>query len=613
MPDLIWELDHVCLHGTHRPRLHDVDLAIGPGATAVVGASGAGKTSLLNVLVGFERPDRGRVRFGPPPDPRRLPLFWVPQDHGLWPHLTVRAHLETVGAADGVADREVMLAAFDLDTVADAHPDRISHGQRARLAMARALVADPVALVMDEPLVHVDPVRLDRCWEVIERQTRDRGTCVVFATHDPHAALTQARDVVCLDDGAVLYAGPVDALYRRPGSERLMRLLGDGNWLEPAEALRWLGRAAPEARCVRPQHLALRPDPEGPLAVCATRGAGPAASSELVHRASGARRRFWHSPRGAPLAPGTRVAIEVLTPLAFLLLLSLLLPACDHTDAELRPRLVRHWQIPASGPTMPAPRGVSIGPDDQVVVVDTAGRVLIFDADGTLQRQWRMPANEAGNPEGSCWLADGRIAIADTHYHRVVFFDQTGRVQDTLGGEPWSGADGTFGFPVSIVQDAAGHLYVAEYGGGDRIQKFTPDGRFVLAFGGPGTDPGRFQRAGGMVWRGGRIYIADTANGRIQVFHDDGRFIAVLGPADAPPTLRFPYDLDMGRDGRLYVIEWGAARITILDEAGRVQGRFGRPGSAAGRFHTPWGIAIDSADRVRVADTENRRIVAVEF
>jgi DNA-binding beta-propeller fold protein YncE len=259
---------------------------------------------------------------------------------------------------------------------------------------------------------------------------------------------------------------------------------------------------------------------------------------------------------------------------------------------------------------MPKPRHIEIDARDNVIVLDTAGRVLVYDHRGQAVRQWDMPTNEAGNPEGTCALKDGRIAVADTHYSRVVFFDRDGKVLSTLGID---GPDaGQFRYPVSIVQDDDENIYVCEYGGNDRVQKFTPDGQFILAFGGNGTQPGQFQRASGMIYRDGKIYIADAINNRIQVFDTDGRFIAILGGEDAP-ALNYPYDLCLCPDGTLLVIEYGAARITRLSLDGTVLGRFGGPGRGMGKFATPWSIGIDSQGLVRVADTGNHRIVEFQL
>jgi ABC-type multidrug transport system ATPase subunit len=81
----LWQLENVRLG----QRLHDVTLRIEPGVTAVLGHSGAGKTSLLNLLVGFEKPNAGKLTAEFNRGTHRIALFWVPADGGLWPHLTM--------------------------------------------------------------------------------------------------------------------------------------------------------------------------------------------------------------------------------------------------------------------------------------------------------------------------------------------------------------------------------------------------------------------------------------------------------------------------------------------------------------------------------------------
>src|SRR6478752_9373901 len=100
--DSLWQLDAVSLDPA---RLHEVTLEIQRGVTAVVGWSGAGKTSLLNVLVGFEKPHRGRITGSPK-------VAWAPPNHGLWPQCTVREHL-AIGVKTP-AEGDALLLALDL-------------------------------------------------------------------------------------------------------------------------------------------------------------------------------------------------------------------------------------------------------------------------------------------------------------------------------------------------------------------------------------------------------------------------------------------------------------------------------------------------------------------
>ncbi|HEV8004340.1 MAG TPA: ATP-binding cassette domain-containing protein, partial [Planctomycetaceae bacterium] len=157
--DRLWHLEDVRVEGWTRPRLDVPALDIRRGVTAVLGISGAGKTTLLNLLCGFARPDGGRVDTFISQNNGRLPLFWVPQNDGLWPHRTARAHLEQVqnGAAGSAPD---WLADFNLGDHAQKTPEQLSHGERNRLAIARALASGAGVLVLDEPMAHVDPAQI---------------------------------------------------------------------------------------------------------------------------------------------------------------------------------------------------------------------------------------------------------------------------------------------------------------------------------------------------------------------------------------------------------------------------------------------------------------------
>ena len=607
MCSALWQLDGVAMAGAHRDRLHQIDARIQSGVTAVMGQSGAGKTSLLNLLVGFERPDRGAIEANLPTDAGRLPLYWVPQDGGAWPHLTARKHLLTVMKADDAAAERAdqLLRDFDLAERSEAHPADLSQGERSRLAVARALAADPAVLVMDEPLAHVDPARVDRYWRVVRAHIERTGASLVFATHVPQRVLAEAQSVLCLRDGQLIYHGDVQELYWQPATAELAECFGPCNWLEPDEARTWLGIDQPAPRCYRPQQIAIAESDNGALVVRSASFQGTVAEVELEHEPSGQKRRFYHQPAAGGLRENDRARIRLLVML--LMMVFGVLSGCDrYSEVVLPEDQVRHWAMPPAQLKIPQPRAVAIGRNNEVLVLDTAGRVLVFDEGGKLLRHWWMPEYEHGRPEGLCVLADGRIAVADTHYHRVVFFDQQGNVLDMMGS--MGKEAGQFVYPVTVVTDDSQHLYVCEYGDNDRVQKFTADGTFVLEFGGVGTEPGRFQRTAGMVWHDGRIYVADAANHRVQVFTDSGQFIAVLEPPDGSLDLKFPYDLALGPDEALYVAEYGAGRITKLSLDGQLLARYGQRGSGPGNLAAPWGLAVDRNLRLIIADTGNRRI-----
>jgi DNA-binding beta-propeller fold protein YncE len=235
----------------------------------------------------------------------------------------------------------------------------------------------------------------------------------------------------------------------------------------------------------------------------------------------------------------------------------------------------------------------------------------VYDVEGKLQRQWWMPDYSVGKPEKICQFRDGRLAVADTHYHRVVFFDPEGNVlavRGSLGREP-----GQYIYPVAVVEDDSENYYVCEYGSNDRVQKFDKEGNFLLQFGGFGTEKGEFQRPSGIVWLAGKVYVVDAFNSRIQVFSDQGEFLEVLADGNESAALNIPYDIAADTKGNLFVVEYGAGRVSKFDGSGKLLGRYGSIGPGEGQFSTPWGLAVDRQSRVYIADTGNRRLVELRF
>ena len=290
----------------------------------------------------------------------------------------------------------------------------------------------------------------------------------------------------------------------------------------------------------------------------------------------------------------------------------MLVPACNRSggEAAIEVKSWKSWMLPPEGAVQPTPRSLTTGPDGEIAVLDTAGRVIIYDQAGTLLRQWKMLDVQFGKPEGIVWLKDNRVVVCDTHYHRVVWFDQTGKVLKTVGQRGFGKAE--FVFPVGIAVDKDENLYVCEYGGHDRVQVFTRDGEWLREFGSAGTGAGQFQRPSGVTWENGKVFVADAVNNRVLIFRDTGEYLGLLG-GDAPPQFNLPYDIALAPDGCLYVIEYGAGRLTKLTTSGKVLGRFAKSGTGDAEFATPWGLAVDARMRVLVADTKNRRIVALQL
>lgn len=576
---MAWTLRGVQLPGRSRSRLEIPELSLQAGVTVVLGPSGAGKSSLLELLVGYIRPAAGRVELPPC-------CAWVGNELGLWPGVDVLGHLRLVGADSGrsAAILEEML----LTNLAKADPATLSAGEAERLAVARALAAPGTPLVLDEAPCHCEPALADQIWSSVVRRCREEGRALVAATHQPERALADADRVLCLAAGRVIWEGSPQVLYHQAPDPALAAYLGPVNWgLESA----WLP-AAP--LCLRPELLHVLED--GPQAVVAHRNAGSVAWTRL-RRGDGAEREVVHRPaRPVPVGAAVRLVLAALL---------LLLAACGGGD-DPAPWFRRAWPLPVAGTQLPTPRGLGATRDGGFLVLDGVGRVLRHDAAGQCTASWWMPEHTVGRPEGVLELADGAVAVADTHYHRVIIFEADGRERRRFGSEGIG--PGQFGYPIEICADGADGLFVAEYGGGDRIQRFAADDRVLGGFGSFGAGTGQFQRPGGMARLGQELIVVDAFNNRLQRWSLDGQH---RGSYADGVEWRFPYDCAVGPDGDVWVVEHAAARLTRLAGDGSLKARYGGPGSGRGQFSTPWAVTVLADGRVIVADTGNRRLVEV--
>jgi sn-glycerol 3-phosphate transport system ATP-binding protein len=226
--------DLVASYG-RRLALDHVSISVDQGRTlAVVGPSGAGKTTLLRVIAGLLRPRSGDVTLGgrsvvhAPPQRRRIALVF--QDDALFNNMTVRANLRfglrSNGPASATAVRETATA-LHVGDVLDRRPRELSGGERQRASIARALLSDPLALLMDEPLAHLDPAlrRVVRD-EVVGLRDRFPGP-IVYVTHDHAEAMSVGDELAVLIDGRIEDTGDPAGVYDRPRTIGVARFLGD--------------------------------------------------------------------------------------------------------------------------------------------------------------------------------------------------------------------------------------------------------------------------------------------------------------------------------------------------------------------------------------------------
>jgi iron(III) transport system ATP-binding protein len=223
--------------------LQSVNLHVAPGSlSAVLGLSGCGKTTLLRVIAGFERAQRGRVALsGQVLDdghsyipPERRGIGYVPQEGALFPHLDVQAN---VGFGLSRAERRGntvsdLLEMVGLGALAKRMPHELSGGEQQRAALARALARRPELLLLDEPFSSLDATLRSSVREEVSALLHRQGTTTVLVTHDQEEALSLAGSVAVLRDGTIIQQGSPAEIYGAPVDARLAGFLGDANLIE---------------------------------------------------------------------------------------------------------------------------------------------------------------------------------------------------------------------------------------------------------------------------------------------------------------------------------------------------------------------------------------------
>jgi molybdate transport system ATP-binding protein len=189
---------------------------------ALVGPSGAGKTSVLRVIAGLARPDAGRVELGTEswvdadrgvfvsPERRRVGLVF--QEYALFPHLSVRQNV----AFGGKQRVDELLERFRISHLASARPRELSGGERQRVALARALARDPGVLLLDEPLAALDAHTKAEVRVELEELLRALGLPTLIVTHDYEDAATLAETVGVLVEGKIRQIGKPEELVASP-------------------------------------------------------------------------------------------------------------------------------------------------------------------------------------------------------------------------------------------------------------------------------------------------------------------------------------------------------------------------------------------------------------
>jgi len=204
----------------------DAQFASEAGATVLFGPSGAGKTSVINMIAGLTKPDRGRItldgetlfdaaaRIDVPAWRRRIGIVF--QEGRLFPHLSVRHNLDYGRWMSGHADAQEfarVTGLLDIGHLLDRRPGKLSGGERQRVAVGRALLMRPRLLLLDEPLASLDAARKQDILPYLERLRDEARVPIIYVSHDAAEVGRIATRVVRLDGGKVVATGGVELLF----------------------------------------------------------------------------------------------------------------------------------------------------------------------------------------------------------------------------------------------------------------------------------------------------------------------------------------------------------------------------------------------------------------
>lgn len=236
------QFERITKHYADVAAVDNLDLTIRPGEfVTLLGASGSGKTTTLMMLAGFTQPSSGRILIGGS-DVTLLPaakrnLGVVFQNYSLFPHMTIEQNLAFPLQMRRVSKHEIRekvgkaLEMVKLDGMSKRYPHELSGGQQQRIALARALIFEPRALLMDEPLGALDKNLREHMQLEIKRLHTTLGATVVFVTHDQEEALTMSDRVAVMQDGKIAQISSPHEIYERPKNRWVADFIGQSNYL----------------------------------------------------------------------------------------------------------------------------------------------------------------------------------------------------------------------------------------------------------------------------------------------------------------------------------------------------------------------------------------------
>ncbi|RPE66583.1 carbohydrate ABC transporter ATP-binding protein (CUT1 family) [Pacificibacter maritimus] len=244
---------------TGTPALQDITTRFDDGEfVALLGPSGCGKTTLLRILAGFEEPSSGRIRIGTREmanaetgahiAPENRNIGFVFQSYALWPHMSVRRNvsypleIRRLSKSAIATQTDAALASTGLEDYADRMPSDLSGGQRQRVALARCLVSDPCAVLLDEPLANLDVALRASMQGVFTDFHKRTGATMIYVTHDQAEAMAMADRIAVMDQGRIQQFDTPQILYERPKNRFVAEFVGRGT-VVPVQEFKHAGDA----------------------------------------------------------------------------------------------------------------------------------------------------------------------------------------------------------------------------------------------------------------------------------------------------------------------------------------------------------------------------------
>jgi len=216
----------------HQTVLNGVDLTVRSRETvAVLGKSGAGKSVLLKLIIGLQKPDSGTIQIHGQPttdldgeqlDAIRMKVGYLFQEGALYDSLTIeenvafplRHHQDKLSDADVRGKARELLAVVGMEDAAAKRPAEISGGMKKRVGLARALALDPDILLFDEPTAGLDPITAAEIEQLMLKLKKERAMASVLVTHDVHGARTVADRAALINNGAIVAEGTFEELAK---------------------------------------------------------------------------------------------------------------------------------------------------------------------------------------------------------------------------------------------------------------------------------------------------------------------------------------------------------------------------------------------------------------